>query len=538
MPKDQNKKDAAQTEQEAQDKEKIVTKYDRKVQRRLEEKAKEEREKKFFSTLSTLVLLALVCLVLSFPIRTWISLNSSFINVGGEDVTRVEFDYSYNTVLNNYVNNYSSYLSLFGLDPTQDLSKQSYDGSRSWEDYFQEMAVDAMKRSKSLKADGQNTGFTCDTSADYQSFVDQTQDSAKAMGVSVRKYVKQAYGKYATLDRIKPFVEEALYVDAYTKKLREDMTPSAEEVEAKYQEAKDDYDSVDYRILQFDAELPTEPTDLADPVDDTEENADEDAAYQPSQAEIDKAMKDAKVLADEALTKVKTDGELVENNQKSTTNTVIADWLFDKARKNGDTTVLEDTGSNRYYTVEFVKRYRDDTATANIRALIASDEEQANQMYEDWKAAGATEEAFIKLCTGIYKTSAAGDEGLVKGMSKTEDMYPELIEWMFEDGRKVGDCQVITIEDTSFFVVMYAGEGHPVWYNTIESTTADTALNDYVNALKDACELKDPSKHLKYLEILASEEAASAAMQEASDETTDTDDTASEEGNSAESENN
>ncbi len=505
----EEKKNAAATEEKA---EKVMTKYDLKMQKRAEEKRKEKRAKDISTVVGIVVLVALACLVLSFPIRTYISLHKTYVTIGNENVTKVEFDFVYNNVVNNYVNNYSSYLSWIGLNPDQDFAEQPYygDSSISWKDYFEESTVDSLRTNKALKADAQAKGFTKDLTEEYKNIVEQNKRLAKEAGVSYKKFLQECYGPYATESRVKPFLEENLFVNAYYKKLSEDMTPGAEEIQAKYNEESKDYDSVDYRIKQFDAVLPTAPTDLADPASETEtaDDSEEETAYVPSEAEKKKAMEDAKELAEAAKSTIATDGEEVMGISYASTNDVIRDWLFEDGRKSGDVTVLEDETSNRVYCVQFTKRYLDETPTKDMRVLVADTEEKAREMYDEWKNGGATEEYFIELCNGKYVESTVAEDGLLEAVSKEEELTEKMHEWLFADERKAGDCEVISEEAAASFVIYYVGENHPVWYNTIKSDLRSTAVNDYVTALKETCQVSDPDKNLNYLVLEAEKKAA------------------------------
>lgn len=513
----EEKKNAAATQEPA---EKVVTKYDLKVQRRKAEKEKEKRAKDVTTAVSVIILLALAALVLSFPIRTYLSLHKAYIKVGNENVTKVEFDYSYWTVVNNYVNSYSQYLSWFGLDVTKDLASQSYDGTRSWKDYFEEMTVNTLRQNKALKADAQAKGFTKDVTADYNRIVEQQKTNAKAAGLSMNKYLQQNFGSYATEARIKPFLEEALFVNAYLKKLSEDNTPDEAKVQAKYEEDPKSYDSVDYRIQQFDAVLPTEPTELADPVEESESSKQsEDTTYTPSDAEIEKAMSDARELATKALATVKTEGEQVVGISYATANNTIRDWLYDDARKAGNTTVLEDTSSHIVYTVAFEKKYRDETPTADVRIMVADTQEQAQEVYNTWNGNGATEENFIDLCNGKYAELAVAEDGLLQGITKNEDLYEELLDWIYAEGRKTGDCEVINVPDVASFVIYYVGESKPAWYHTIENDLRSTAVNDYIEQIKETVQVSDPDKNLNYL-IIEEEESKAAAESAAAESVT------------------
>ena len=87
--------------------------------------------------------------------------------INGEEVNKVEFDYVYNTSKNNYITQYGSYLSYFGLDTSKDLSTQMYSETLTWQDYFEQNAVESLKQNKALMAEAKAAGFTYDTTDEY-----------------------------------------------------------------------------------------------------------------------------------------------------------------------------------------------------------------------------------------------------------------------------------------------------------------------------------------------------------------------------------
>ena len=78
------------TENKEQTEQKVMTKYDRKVQKRKEEKEKEKKEERISTAIGIVVLVALVCLVASFPIRTYLATHETYVVVNGEAVKKVE----------------------------------------------------------------------------------------------------------------------------------------------------------------------------------------------------------------------------------------------------------------------------------------------------------------------------------------------------------------------------------------------------------------------------------------------------------------
>lgn len=521
------------TENKEQTEQKVMTKYDRKVQKRKEEKEKEKKEERISMAIGIVVLVALVCLVASFPIRTYLATHETYVVVNGEAVNKVEFDYQYNLTKNNYITQYGSYLTYFGLDTSKDLSTQMYSDTLSWQDYFEQMAVENLKQSKAMKAAADAEGFTYDTTDEYNTFKETIKTSAASAGISEKEYIRSIYGAYATMSRIEQYVKNDMVMNAYYEKLQEDNAPSDDEIQSYYEENKATYDSVDYRLTTIEADLPTEPTELADPVEETAStdtaadgtaaaDTTQDTAYQPSDAEIAKAMEDAKVLADDAEQTVAKDGEAHENEQKSSVNYLISDWLFDDARKAGDTTVITNDNSHCYYVVAFEQRYLDETSSADVRVIIPTEDKTGEEILEEWKSGAATEDSFAELCKKYTQdTSAVENGGLFEQVTKS-GMTEELSSWIFDSSRQAGDTVAITVSDTTY-VLYYIGQDQPEWKINIKNTLVSQAMSQYIEDITADITVEDPKGKLNYLKAQAEESAAAetaAETQEITEEQT------------------
>lgn len=523
------------TENKEQTEQKVMTKYDRKVQKRKEEKEKEKKEERISTAIGIVVLVALVCLVASFPIRTYLATHETYVVVNGEAVNKVEFDYQYNLTKNNYITQYGSYLTYFGLDTSKDLSTQMYSDTLTWQDYFEQNAVESLKQNKALMAEAKAAGFTYDTTDEYNTFKETIKTSAAAAGISEKEYVRSIYGSYATMGRIEEYVKNDMVMNAYYQKLQEDKAPSDDEIQSYYEENKATYDSVDYRLTTIEADLPTEPTELADPVEETAADttgttdgtaatdSTQDTAYQPSDAEIAKAMEDAKVLADDAEQTVAKDGEAHENEKKSSVNYLISDWLFDDARKAGDTTVITNDNSHCYYAVAFEKRYLDETPSADVRVIIPTEDKTGEEILEEWKNGAATEDSFAELCKKYTQdTSAVENGGLFEQVTKT-GMTEELSNWIFDTSRQAGDTVAITVSDTTY-VLYYIGQDQPEWKINIKNTLVSDTMSQHMQDITADVTVEDPKGKLNYLKVQAEEsaadETAAAETQEITEEQT------------------
>ncbi len=349
------------------------------MEARKQQKIKDARQEKITKTLAAAVGILLAASIIISAGISIISkssaLKGTYIKIGDKELTQLEYDYFYNSAVNNYLAAYSSILPYMGLDTSTDFAKQQYTDQLTWKDMFDEMTVEQIKQTKAMADDAVKNGFEYDVAADYESFNTNLEASASSAGISVGAYYKQYFGKYATVSNMEPFIKENLLAGAYYEKLLTDNAPSQEEIKAYYEENKQSYDKVDYRSFTFTADLDAE--------------ADEDA--------VNKAMDELKAKA-EAMMKARRDGEdfetlCLENasedakaNYEDAENeyslsegrtyagipSVMAQWLYEDGRKEGDITVLADEAGHQYYVVEFISKYYDEADDANISSTMAS----------------------------------------------------------------------------------------------------------------------------------------------------------------------
>ena len=517
----QNASQSAEKQEGGQKPEKIVTRYDRRMQRRKEQKQKELRDKRMGQIIGAVLAVALVCVVASFPVRTWMNLNGTYIQVNGDKVTKVEYDYNYNLVSNSFISQYyTTYLYYFGVDLSGDLSKQMYSDTLTWKDHFDELTVERLAQNKSMMKEAKEAGFAHDTDQEYADFMEDLKDAAETEGMSLKNYIQQMYGAYATESRIKPYVEEGIYLSAYNGEvLEERYAPSDEEIQEYYESNKANYDSVDYYLHTVNAELPTEPTELADPVDENEDgeegsdgedgSAGEETPYQPSEAEIEAAMEAAKDAAEAVEKKVETVGELNTNMKKASITYSLQSWLFDEERKAGDTTVIEDATSHRYYVLGFEDRYLDKARSADARILMTKEDGQA--VLDEWKNGAATEESFAEICDKYRDPAVSTAKGGLYEALVSGNMEEELKVWVFDEGRKAGDTAVITPEGSEYtYVAYYIAPNEEEWYLSIRQTLLNERLTEYMEGLAENADVKDPKGNLNFRKV--QEEAAKAQL--------------------------
>ena len=463
------------------------------------------------SWFGVLVVILLAAWVVSMPLKKYLTVNGTYITVDGEKITPVEYDFNYYQARSTYLSQYGAMIQAYaGIDISKDFSKEMYSDTMTWGDFFDEMAVKSIKQNKGLVKAAKNAGFSYDTTEEYNKLMTTIEESATKSGVDVAKYVQGYYGPYATIERIEPYLREAMVASAYYKQVTEEKAPDDAAINAYYEENKNEYDKVDYRVKMVDAVLPTEPTELADEGAVVPEDGSE---YQPSQAEIDKAMEEAKKEADEALPKITTEGDLQTDMTYYNVAYAIRDWLFDDSRKAGDKTVIESESDNRCYVLSFVKRFRDESASADLRVIMVQDG-TADSIYEEWKNGEATEESFAAL-SDKYTVDTSAEGGLYEKLNKSAMQNDELIDWVYDSKRKKGDTTVIEVEEDLTYIIYYIGQNDPEWKNSIYSELSTETMTAYLEEIGETVTVEDPHNNLKYIKIREKEEADAAASEAA-----------------------
>lgn len=364
---------------EAKTEQKVQTKYDRKIEARKQQKIKEARQDKIAKitalAVCAVVVLAAVISIGSSVVRKNSALKGAYVKVGDHELTQLEYDYYFNSAVNNYLMTYSSLMPYMGLDTSVDFDKQQYSEDMTWKDLFDEMTVEQIKQTRVMVKEAGEKGFTYDANEDYESFLTSVQSYADSAGVTVKEYYKQNFGEYATQKNIEPFVRENMLASAYYSHLLEENAATDEEVSAYYDEHKQDYDKVDYRSFIFTAELAEDADDAAisDAMKELEgkANAMMEARKGGEDFEalcVENASEDARANYEDT----ESEYSLTEGRYFSGTSSVISGWLYEDGRKEGDITVLADDTAHQYYVVEFVKRYFDEADNENIANTIAS----------------------------------------------------------------------------------------------------------------------------------------------------------------------
>ena len=182
-----NREDIMADNNAASDKEKVVTKYDRKMQKRKEEERKEAK-RRFITKWVSIAVLAVI--ILGCGTAAGLKLNSiynDYIEVNDDKISQIEFDFYYGIAKTNNLNTaiYGTmtygdyYTSYMGYKTSQSDKSQEYSTDYTWYDYFANSAVSTIKETKALLEDADANGFEYDNeAADYDEFIGKLKDAA------------------------------------------------------------------------------------------------------------------------------------------------------------------------------------------------------------------------------------------------------------------------------------------------------------------------------------------------------------------------
>jgi hypothetical protein len=183
----------------------------------------------------------------------------------------------------------------------------------------------------------------------------------------------------------------------------------------------------------------------------------------------------------------------VQKSQVS--NKELAEWLFDSARKEGDTTVIaQDEDGTTYVTVRFDKRETNDYNRVNGYILTIDRKVEETKAEEGSEATKESSEATKEGSEETEKEAeptpdeklATLKEGLKDGMTdeefetyvkdlkysayvRTMDKYSsidEINEWLFDPARKAGDTETFETEDT-YYLVRYSSAQEMTYRNEL-----------------------------------------------------------------------
>lgn len=378
--------------------------------------AQQRKEEKRSSVLYKAVAVVFLLVVLASVVwRTnLIPKMSTAATIDGQKYSAAEVSYYYNNAYQNFVNQYSYFVSYLGLDTNTPLKNQfvsetaasmlgielpggeetesedaaapaegedaaapaegenadapaegedaaapaETNSGMTWHDYFVDQALENMSViQKTLeKAKSENFAYPDSVQAQQNASMDALKATAAASNVSVSQYLGGVFGAGMTekvySEQLLRVLQYSAYVDAYN----DSLSYSDDELESVYAADPNSFDHVSYEYASFSGAAETTTDEEGNTVEPTEEE---------SAAALEAARSSANALMDElasggSLEDVSKNYEdasyAVNDNATYYAGSAVSEWLYDASRNEGDTSVVED--GTTVYVLEFHNRFR------------------------------------------------------------------------------------------------------------------------------------------------------------------------------------
>ena len=226
-----------------------------------QEEARKKAQSKRRWTLGTIAVVLLIALIIFLD--SGILYKTTAYTVGDRSYSASELSYHYATQYYSTANQYGSYASLFGLDTStgiRGLGKQTSPYGGTWKEHFLTVAENELLQVKALcdyaKANG--IELTEDEIADVDANFENLESMAKLQGyASADKMLAANYGQGVTVEMARSAAIDAALANKASTEKQNSLEYSSDELEAKYEENKDSWDTFGYVYYFVEAEKTT-----------------------------------------------------------------------------------------------------------------------------------------------------------------------------------------------------------------------------------------------------------------------------------------
>ena len=461
---------------------------------------KEAKKVKLYSIGFVVVLVALIAVAVWAGVSRSVTAsgvherNTIAATVGDHQLSNAELNYYYIDYINNYSNNYGSYLSLFGLNTSEALDKQIYnqETGETWADNFMKQAAESAKNVYALSDAAEADGFSLPE--DSQTQIDQLKNNLSAYATiygysDADAFLKAQYGNGASEESYLAYYSRNLLASAYQSAHQDSLTYTDEQIREADNADPAKYSSSDY--AQYYVPVSKYLTGTTDEDGTTTYTAAERteavAATKEAIAPLTEATSldelNAAIAAMGINEGTEASATVYTNQASSAINTYLSSWVTDSSRKAGDITCVEvpstvkDENDNDLETVSafYVVLYNgmndNKVEMVNVRHILVgfdgdknedgtyTDEakeatrEKAEDLLNQWKSGDATEESFAELANANSTDGGSNTNGGLYENVYPGQMVDAFNDWCFDADRKAGDTGIV--ETTYGYHVMY-----------------------------------------------------------------------------------
>lgn len=458
--------------------------------------------------------------------------------VGGESYTVADLQFYYNSARNSFYQQayQSGYLSYLGWDSSVSDGAQWYneEEGQTYADYFRNSALNNLQQIAALCSAAKAEGYTL--SEEGQKSIDDELANLDILcaqyGYTRSSFLARNYGSGVTEKVYLRNLTNQILASEYAQAHADDISYDDAALKAYYDAHPDALDSYDYRYFFISGTATGTTNADGNTVAATDEEkaaAMEDAKQKANEAVAEiQGTSDREAAFVEAAPKYVSENvtEAYENESYSLNTGVVGDnlsssvlgsWLMDSARKAGDVTSLEVSGSG-YYVVLFLNRYLVTDPTVDVRhILIRADAGSSSETNEEgvavptqeamdiakataeallteWKArpeAEQTAENFGALAEEHSDDTGSNTNGGQYTYVYKGQMVPNFNDWCFDPSRQSGDVGIVENAGPLYYgyhVVYFENSNDPYWEHVAYENMQGIEQEEWMTSLTEATE--------------------------------------------------
>ena len=435
------------------------------------------------------VILVAVIAVVTFFLDS--GMDKSFISpltIKDRDISSAEFSFMYHYEL------LSEGVDLFAADAEEKLSSPYLDDENfaNYREYFRFVTAQDLQKMEILYDDATAQGYNIEK-PHYDranAYINWLKGKADELGVPLDTYIKGVFGSQVDEQCIINTLAKKYFTEDYAdgEKLIQ-LSASDEQAEEAYNQSRNVYDLVSYKILRM-----------------TFEQRDKsfiDTANQRCQKIIDAMDRDPSKFEScaapyfsgiEKNTLQQQDSTLVPDcRYEDISHDDFRDWLFDETRKDGDSVIFHDEDGFPIILV-FVSRTRMSEQLRNCYIISANVQTgEGDEIAPDIAATQALSQEifdFIDDADSCNEVENLYNDYILAGqMSVIHDSQiykakyqSALAEWIFSSDRQLGDKTMIEVDGT-FYVIYFISESpNPEWYDMVNSFLSMNNLQQFIQS--------------------------------------------------------
>ncbi|MGI6326687.1 MAG: peptidylprolyl isomerase [Saccharofermentanales bacterium] len=460
-------------------------------------KSKDGGKKPFKTTNRAATLITvLVLVVVILAVATWwmFSLgvphrSMTALTVGDEKITAAELSYFYRSTLGYY-----------GIDPNTDEGKaalsQPYDETfPTVADFLKDQSVKELQQLVVLGLSAKEADLSLDAADDKSTddYIAQIAFNARNQGQTLNNFLTANYGIGMDEGVMRKIMGRYLLANKYSSYLQDSFVITDTEIKEYYEENRDDFDQITYRMFFMAATRPADATDEQKKaaMDETKAKAGEMLGKITDEESFKELCISYAADKEEQLAYTETDKSLNSNYKHNIYTPSHVEWLFDQARKSGDKTILESTSG--YYVLYFVNRKIADSNYVSVRHIlvqadksestaeqITAAQNKAETILDEFKAGEQTETFFAELANKHSEDGGSNTKGgLYSGVSPGSNFVPEFLDWSVDPARKVGDTAIVQT-DYGFHIMYFVGIDGIEWQINVKNTLVGQRFNTFI----------------------------------------------------------